>query len=61
MGAKGTTAVCLYCGKIVKRQPHSKSAYVKCLACQKAKKTKMLPIKQFNKKKMEWLRSMKHK
>ena len=60
MGAKGTTAICLYCGKIVKRGPHDRSAYVKCIPCQKAGKTKLLPMSKFMPKKMAWLRSLRH-
>lgn len=58
MGATPNLTICVYCGKIAKRTDETTS-FVKCRTCQKKGVKELLPLKQWNKRKMVWLRKLK--
>lgn len=59
MGAKGNLTICAYCGRIYPRTDET-TWLIKCIPCQKAGKTKLLPLDKFLVKKKEWLERLEH-
>ena len=58
MGATPDLCICGYCGKIYPRTDETTS-FTKCRTCQKKGVKKLLPLKQWNRRKMLWLRRLK--
>lgn len=58
MGATPDLCICAYCGKIYLRTDET-TGFTRCRTCQKKGLKKLLPLKQWNKRKMLWLRKLK--
>lgn len=59
MSAKGNLCICAYCGRIYPRTDET-TWLIKCIACQKKGKTKLLPLDKFLVQKEIWREKIQH-